>query len=68
MQTALFVILPTSGHLNPSFRVAQTLQNYGFRCVFVSAPDCREKIVTMGFEYVQMESLPFGVGIEDGFY
>lgn len=66
MQTALFVILPASGHLNPSCRVAQTLQNYGFRCVFVSAPDFREKIVSMGFEYVQMESLPFGVGIEDG--
>lgn len=66
MQTALFIILPASGHLNPSFRVAETLRKYSIRCVFVSAPDCREKILLAGFEYVAMASLPFGTGVEDG--
>lgn len=66
MPTGLFIILPAFGHLNPSFRIAKTLQNQGIRCVFVSTPDFRERIITEGFEYIQMASMPFGIGVEDG--
>jgi zeaxanthin glucosyltransferase len=66
MTTALFVLNPATGHINPSLKLAKYLQSKDISCVYVSAVDMQQKIVAEGFEFILMQSLPFGIGLEDG--
>jgi zeaxanthin glucosyltransferase len=63
--TALFIICPATGHINPSIILAKKLQNEGYRCVFATNHEFREVVLKNDFEFTLLQSQPFGVGVED---
>jgi zeaxanthin glucosyltransferase len=63
--TALFIICPATGHINPSIILAKKLQNEGYRCVFTTNHEFREVVLKNDFEFTLLQSQPFGVGVED---
>ncbi|WP_375582823.1 glycosyltransferase [Cyclobacterium xiamenense] len=51
MKTVVFHILPTSSHLNASYKLAKSLQSGGNRIVYFSSPDRQSHFRSLGFEF-----------------
>jgi len=49
MSTVIFFMLPEAGHLNPSFKLAKTLQRRGHRVCYFSVQDWEDYIRAQGF-------------------
>ena len=65
--TALFLMAPAYGHLNPSFRVASQLRASGYRVVYAcdGQLELLRHIAKQGFAINPVQSYPFGVGIDE---
>lgn len=65
--TALFLLPPAHGHLNRSFPVARQLHEAGYRVVygFMGPPDVAKSIAMRGFELQGLQTMPFGVGMDE---
>jgi UDP:flavonoid glycosyltransferase YjiC (YdhE family) len=62
MGTVIFAMLPEPGHLNPSFKLAKTLQRRGHSVIYIGAQDSEAELRRQGFEFIAMfkEELPLG--------
>ncbi len=65
--TALFVMLPAYGHLNPTFALARQLETDGYRIVYAytGTPDLAQSVQRQGFAIHWLQSQPFGVGFDE---
>jgi len=62
MGTVIFVMLPEPGHMNPSFKLAKTLQKRGHQVCYISIQDCEADIRAQGLSVIPIfeEMLPRG--------
>lgn len=62
MATILIAPLPLPGHVNPSLRIARSLQANGHRVVYVSIPEIEDEVRAEGFEFEPLfgDALPKG--------
>ena len=65
--TALFLMAPAYGHLNPSFQLANQLKADGYRIVYAlpRQPKLLQHVAKQGFAVSPVQSYPFGVGIDE---
>ena len=68
--TALFLISPAYGHLNRSFPVARQLQADGYTIVYghFGPQELAQLIRQQGFGLHWMQTVPFGVGLDELFH
>ncbi|WP_257456246.1 glycosyltransferase [Archangium lipolyticum] len=65
MATILFTVRPERGHINPSLRIARTLQVRGHRVLYCGIPDIGELVRREGFEFAPIFEELFPVGFRD---
>ncbi|KAA9355161.1 glycosyltransferase family 1 protein [Larkinella humicola] len=65
--TALFFMVPAYGHLNLTFKLARQLQSDGYQIVYgyLGKPELAQQIHRQGFAVHWLQSLPFGIGVEE---
>ena len=54
MATIVFVMMPESGHLNATYKIAKTLQGRGHRVIYSEPPYAELAIRAQGFEFVPL--------------
>ena len=66
-RTALFLMVPAYGHLNLTFKLARQLQSDGYQVVYgyLGKPELAQQIHRQGFAVHWLQSLPFGIGVEE---
>ena len=52
MATIMIVMLPETGHLNPTYKLAKALKRRGHRVCYSSAPDYETEIRERGLEFI----------------
>lgn len=62
-QTIIFLLYHGTGHFNGCFKLARTLRET-HRVIFAGVEFFRNHVVTQGFEYYPLKTVPFGIGLE----
>lgn len=69
MSTIVFVMLPETGHVNASLKIAKTLKANGNRIFYLGISDFEDYIISQGLEFVpiMVDHFPKGVLAQNSF-